>query len=231
LPYRVSVSIGPSLDCWKEPAWSAGSRRNAITRPEQSEQTMTNTATLTVQRPVSDRKQVIRSARTGVVVGVIGSLMMAGYAMIASATYQHNGFFTPLYHIASTFVSPKSLMTSMQKAMTGTTFYVSFGAAVLGAMLHMMIGAMYGAPFAVVAARARLRGATLIAAGAVWGAVVFAMSSFVGLPLAAKIFDSGDQITHMARMVGYGTFLIEHVIFGMTVALILAVRRNSEATA
>lgn len=62
---------------------------------------MANTAPLTVQRPASDRKQLIRSARTGVIVGVIGSLMMAGYAMIASATYQHKGFFTPLYHIAS----------------------------------------------------------------------------------------------------------------------------------
>jgi hypothetical protein len=32
--------------------------------------------------------------------------MMAMYAMIAAATNQCTGFFTPLYHIAATLISP-----------------------------------------------------------------------------------------------------------------------------
>ena len=35
------------------------------------------------------------------------------------------------------------------------------------------------------------------------------------------IFSSGDPIAHMAAMVGYGTFLVEHVMFGLAAALVL----------
>lgn len=172
---------------------------------------------------------VAHAAKVGVLFGVVASLMMAGYAMIASATYQHHGFFTPLYHIASTFIAPTSMMTSMQHSMAGSTFYFGLGPALLGALIHMMIGAMYGAAFAIVVARLRLRRPMLIAAGAIWGVVVFAISSFIGLPIAAKIFDSGDQITHMAKMVGYATFLIEHVIFGLTLSMLMTTRPTAEA--
>lgn len=48
------------------------------------------------------------------------------------------------------------------------------------------------------------------------------ISSYVGLPLAAAIFSSGDQITNMAELVGYGTFLVEHLIFGLVLGLIIA---------
>jgi len=47
------------------------------------------------------------------------------------------------------------------------------------------------------------------------------ISSVVGLPLAAVIFTSGNQITNMAQLVGYGTFLVEHLIFGLFLGLIL----------
>mgnify|MGYP005812320525 CR=1 FL=1 len=49
--------------------------------------------------------------------------------------------------------------------------------------------------------------------------------SSVALPLAAKIVGSGDQITHMAATVGYGTFLAEHLLFGLALGLLLASRR------
>ena len=55
---------------------------------------------------------VKRGATVGVVGGVVGSIAMAMYAMIISAE-KHTGFFTPLYHIASTFISPNAMMTSM----------------------------------------------------------------------------------------------------------------------
>jgi len=184
----------------------------------------THAASTTVAAPWAT-KSWLKAGVVGGVAGFVASMMMAAFAMIASATYQHHGFFTPLYHIASTFISPATLMTSMQHAMAGNAFYFAFGPAVLGAVIHMMIGAMYGAAFGLAVAALRLRGRVLIAAGAAWGVVVFAISSWIALPIAAALFGSGDQITHMASMVGYGTFLAEHVLFGATLGLVLAVHR------
>ncbi len=176
--------------------------------------------------PVSQTTtRVARAVLRGAVFGMVASLVMAAFAMMAAATYQHVGFFSPLYHIASTFISPSTLLTSMKNAMAGDVFTFVAGPAVLGAIIHMMIGAMYGMMFALVAVLLRLRGAMLVAGGLLWGAMAFVLSSFVALPLAAKIFGSGDQITHMAATVGYGTFLAEHLLFGLALGLLLASRR------
>jgi hypothetical protein len=164
------------------------------------------------------------SALRGAVLGVGASLAMAAFAMMAAATYQASGFFTPLYHIASTLLSPETMMTSMAEAAGGNLFFFAVGPAVLGAAIHMMIGAMYGAVFAVVAGFVGLRGSMLVAGAALWGAVVFAVSTFVALPLAASLLGSGDQVADMASMVGYPTFLAEHVLFGLALGLLLARR-------
>ncbi|MPZ61197.1 MAG: hypothetical protein GEU93_07850 [Propionibacteriales bacterium] len=152
---------------------------------------------------------------------------MAMYAMIAGVTYQDTGFFTPLYHIASLWAAPDSMMTSMEAGMAGDMFTFTFGPAVLGAVIHMMTGAMYGALFGVIAALTHVRGAVLVLGGLVWGAVVFAFSAWIGLPVAAAIFGSGDPISNMASMAGWGTFLTEHLIFGVVLGLLLLGRRVS----
>ena len=179
------------------------------------------TATSTPTTPTTSLTWLIRAASRGAVAGVIASLMMAAYAMISAATYQGSGFFTPLYHIASTFISPDDMMSSMKGATGGSNFEFFAGPAILGALIHMMVGAMYGVGFGVLASLTRMRGMALVAAAVVWGGFVFVISSFVGLPLAAAIFNSGDQITNMAELVGYGTFLVEHLIFGLFLGLIL----------
>ena len=172
--------------------------------------------------PTTLRTSLVRAASLGAVAGIIGSLMMAAYAMLAAATYQGSGFFTPLYHIASVFISPADMMSSMESAaMGGSNFEFFAGTALVGALVHMMVGAMYGVGFGVLASLAKIRGMALVAAATLWGALVFVISSFVGLPLAAAIFDSGDQITNMAELVGYGTFLVEHLIFGLVLGLVL----------
>ena len=167
------------------------------------------------------------TALRGAWLGMVASLVMAAFAMMAAATYQGSGFFTPLYHIASTVISPGTMGTSMARAADGNLFYVAFRPAVLGAVIHMMVGAMYGAVFALVAPRLRLGGPTLALGGAVWGLVVFALSSFVALPLVAAVLGSRDQVADMARMVGYPTFVAEHVLFGLALGLLL-VRRPAE---
>ena len=156
--------------------------------------------------------------------GVIASLAMAMYAMVA-AWEKGTGFFTPLYHIASLWAPGDEMMLSMREAMSGTDFHFATGTAILGAMIHMVTGAMYGAIFGLVVSRLDLKVATLAGVGMAYGAMVFAMSSFVGLPLAAAVFDSGDPIENMAEMAGWGTFVIEHLIFGTALGLLVSLAR------
>lgn len=176
------------------------------------------------------RASLMRVAVAAAVAGVIASLVMAAYAMVAALTYQDSGFFTPLHHIASVFTSPEHMMTSMESAMAGARFEIVAGPALLGAVIHMMTGALYGAAFGLLAGLARLHGAVLVLAATVWGLLVFVFSAFVGLPAAAAIFDSGDQIADMAEMVGYGTFVVEHLIFGLVLGLVLAMRGRGART-
>lgn len=149
----------------------------------------------------------------GGVAGMIAGAGMAMFAMVASVTYQHHGFFTPLFHISALFGSPDAMMRSAMEAMAGNKFWFSAGPAVLGLLIHMMTGAMFGIGFAFLARR--LPRTLLVPAGAIYGLAVFVVSAFVGLPVAAKITGSGTTISDMASMVGYATFAIEHMMFGL----------------
>lgn len=170
-----------------------------------------------------------KGAALGAAAGLAASVVMAMYAMIV-AWIKGDGFFTPMYHIASLWISPSNLMTSMQDAMMQHDFHFAFGPAILGAMIHMMTGAMYGALFGLIVAAARVKGSALAIAGVGYGLLVFLISSFVALPLAAAIFSSGDQITHMARMAGWWTFVSEHLLFGLALGLIVLRGRGRTLT-
>ena len=60
-----------------------------------------------------------RGISVGVIGGFAGAALMAMYAMVVSATVKDVGFFTPLYHIASAFIDPKAMMTSIKGAAGG----------------------------------------------------------------------------------------------------------------
>ena len=63
----------------------------------------------------------------------------------------------------------------------------------------------------------------IVPAGAVFGLAVFVVSAFVGLPVAAKITNSGSTISDRASTVAWATFAIEHMMFGLVLG-VLAVR-------
>lgn len=159
----------------------------------------------------------VTTLKRGAVAGMIGAAVMAMFAMVASVTYQHHGFFTPLFHISAVTGSPQSMMTSTMRAAAGDKFWFTPGAAVVGLMIHMLTGAAYGMGIGLLL-RAVSR-PLLIPVGALSGLAVFAISSFVGLPIAASVTGAGSTVSHMARMVGYGTFLVEHVMFGLAVGV------------
>lgn len=54
----------------------------------------------------------------GAAAGLVASVVMGMYVMIASL-YNDTGFFTPLYHIASSIGSTTAMMNSMQAAGSG----------------------------------------------------------------------------------------------------------------
>ena len=144
---------------------------------------------------------------------MIGGAVVAMFAMVASVTYQHHGFFTPLFHISALFGSPDAMMRSAAEAMAGNRFWFSAGPAVLGLLIHVVTGAMFGIGFAFLARR--LPRIVLVPAGAMYGLAVFVLSAFVGLPVASKITGPGTTISDMASMVGWATFAIEQMMFGL----------------
>ena len=154
----------------------------------------------------------------GGIAGMIAGAAMAMFAMVASVTYQHHGFFTPLFHMSALFGSPDAMMRSATEAMTGNKFWFSAGPAVLGLLIHMLTGAMFGIGFAFLARR--LPRAVLVPAGAAYGLAVFVVSALIGLPVAAKITGSGSTISEMASMVGWATFAVEHMMFGFVLGVI-----------
>jgi uncharacterized membrane protein YagU involved in acid resistance len=144
---------------------------------------------------------------------------MAMFAMIAGATYLGSGFFTPMYHIASSLLNPQPMMQSMQAASQGNDFFFQGGTGVSGLLIHMMVGAAFGVIFALLARALHLRGGAAMVAGIVYGLAVMVIMSFVVLPVVASLFGGGKPIADMPVMVGWATFSIEHALFGAVLGL------------
>ncbi len=137
-----------------------------------------------------------RIVTTGAVGGAVGAIVMAIFAMIAAATYQHTGFFTPLYHIASPIIGTETMLRSI-----GTTYF-SAGPALVGLVVHMMVGIAFGVIFALVASRVGLRGPAAIGIGIVYGLAVMLFMAYIGLPITAAVLRGGDMVSDMATLVG-----------------------------
>lgn len=179
----------------------------------------------------SGSRPLARAATVGVVGGLVAAIVMAMYAMIANITYKDGGFFTPLYHIASAVISPKAMMTSMERAAGGQDYYFTAGPAIVGVIVHMMTGAITGAIFGVLAWVLKLRGAAVSVAGLLYGLLVLVANAFIGLPIVAALFGGGDPIADMPKMVGWGTFTIEHALFGLALGITVAALLPRPSTA
>jgi uncharacterized membrane protein YagU involved in acid resistance len=142
----------------------------------------------------------------GAVAGIIAGVMMAMYAMIASATFLHEGFFTPLYGIASPLVGMHDVMLSMQHGM-----FVDAGPMLLGLMVHMLWSAVYGIIFGLIARALHLSGILAVSGGLVYGLVILLLMSFIVLPVVGAGL--------LPAMVGWPSFTVQHLIFGMVLGL------------
>src|SRR5258708_26583279 len=105
-----------------------------------------------------NQNRLLSFLMAGGLAGMIGGAMMAMFTMIATATYLHIGFFTPLYVIASPLSGPQSMMTAMH----GGVFYFALGPAILGLVVHMMWSALWGIIFGLIASGLNLRAAAAV---------------------------------------------------------------------
>jgi hypothetical protein len=157
--------------------------------------------------------------RVGALLGVVAAVVMGMFAMIASATYHDTGFFTPLHHIASALIGPTAMTRSMEAGMAGDAFAISVGPALLGLALHLGTGAFWGAIFGLIVSTGWLRGVTGLVAGIVYGLAVMVVMAFLALPVIAAVFGGGEPVSDMPRLAGWGTFAIEHAMYGAVLGL------------
>jgi uncharacterized membrane protein YagU involved in acid resistance len=157
----------------------------------------------------------------GAAAGVLASMVMGMYAMVASL-YHDTGFLTPLYHIASSVGSPTAMMDSMKAAMGGDGTFFAAGPALVGAVIHMMVGAVAGVVFVLIASLRSFPARVVIVAGVGFGLVVMLVNALVVLPLTARVLGGGDPVADMATVVGWGTFTVEHALFGLVLGALVA---------
>ena len=175
---------------------------------------------------------VSRAISVGITAGVIGSLAMAMYAMVISGSIKHAGYFTPIYHIASSMISDKAMETSLLGPLKGQNFFFDFGPAIEGVIIHLTVGAIAGAIFGILISKIHASREFTVVAGTMFGLLVLVVNGFVGLPIAAHLFGGGKPISDMANIVGWGNFAGEHAIFGMMLGIVVAVKlgHSSKAT-
>jgi hypothetical protein len=164
-----------------------------------------------------------RIAQRGIFAGFVASTIMGLLAMVASATYQGRGFFTPAYHVAFV-IDPNTMGIALAQAGAGERFYFAREAFVFGLAAHIIVAGIFGALFSLVALKLRLRGIRALVGGVAYGLVVMVVMSALLLPVAASLSGAGEPISRMGSEIGWPTFAILHAIFGLALGGWLYVR-------
>jgi hypothetical protein len=154
-----------------------------------------------------DQNRFLGFLIAGAIAGMIGGAMMAMFTMIATVTYLGMGFFTPIYVIASPLAGPQSMMTAMHRGV----FYFALGPALLGLVVHMLWSALWGIVFGLIASGLHLRGAAAVIGGMIYGVLVMLVMSFIVAPIVGA--------PNFFQVLGWPTWTIGHLLFGMVVGL------------
>ena len=159
----------------------------------------------------------------GISAGFGAATVMGLLAMLTSATYGGRGFFTPAYRVAF-LIDPNTLGQSIQKAEAGERFFFSQQSFVFGMAAHVMVGAFFGALFAVLAMKLHLREKRALVAGLIYGLVVMVFMSALVLPMAAQMSGAGQPMSRMGGEIGWPTWIVLHAIFGLALGAWIYVR-------
>ena len=164
-----------------------------------------------------------RIAQRGIFAGFGASTIMGLLAMVASATYQGRGFYTPVYHVAF-IIDPNTMGASLARAGAGERFFFSQEAFVFGLATHIIVAGIVGALFSLVALKLHFAGTRALVGGAIYGLAVMVVMSAIVLPVAASMTGAGDPISRMGSEIGWPTFATVHVVFGLALGAWIYVR-------
>jgi hypothetical protein len=128
---------------------------------------------------------------------------MKAWAMVASAA-MGMGYFTPLLMIGGTFIGPEAMVGG-----PGIILY--------GLFLHLVVSISFGILFSAMVRRDTPNSAAILS-GIAYGMGVLLLMTFVVVPLTNQVMR--DRIPLMA-----GSFVLEHVLYGLGVAFAPAIRR------
>ena len=137
----------------------------------------------------------------GAFVGVLGGILMALFVMLATATYLQMSLFTPLYAIAAPLTGPQALITSLLRG----SFYLAFGPALLGMVIHLLWAALWGVVFGLLARRLHLTGGLAIISGLVYGVLVMLVMIFIVVPIVGA--------PNLLQLLGSFSFTIANALF------------------
>ncbi|MEX2031541.1 MAG: hypothetical protein WEA81_01615 [Dehalococcoidia bacterium] len=143
------------------------------------------------------------SVRTVLVGGIVASLVIAMWEMIVEGVLPGGaGFFGP----------PIAIGASVVRELQGSPNPIPFdlAALVLGLAGHMMNSVILAAAFGVAVGRRGLGTSTLVAAGIVWGVLVFAAMWFVIVP----------AVDPLVLNLNWIAFLVGHVMWGAALGLL-----------
>jgi uncharacterized membrane protein YagU involved in acid resistance len=171
----------------------------------------------------ADRAAFELTLERGVFAGMVAGVALGLFAMVASATYQGRGFFTPMYH-AAFIIDGQTMGVAIDKAGSGEPFYFARETFLFGMIIHVMVGGALGVAFALVAKKLHLHGLRALAGGLVYGLAAMALMSLVVLPQAATLFAAGKPISRMGDQIGWPTFVAQFAVFGFVLGLWLYFR-------
>jgi len=155
---------------------------------------------------------------------------MALFMMVASASWAHAGVFTPFYRIAA-ILDPAAFEISRQEAATGSPFWLEPQTALPGACVHLALAGLFGMLFVLlVHGGLDRRPGGLLLAGVACGLLVAVVMVPV-LRLAARVLGGGALIADLPAHLGWPTYLAMHLVYGLSLAAVVALRARWSAPA
>lgn len=149
---------------------------------------------------VSEREHTRAAAIHGAMAGVLGAIVMALLMMMVTAG-RGDGFWTPLQLIG------------------GVAFgsaWQSFGAALLGGVIHLMVGAVVGALYGVLTRHVEgMVYSTML--GIVFGIAVFAPATYLILPVVDPV---------MYETMHLGVLFMAHIVYGLVTGAAVGALRH-----
>jgi hypothetical protein len=148
---------------------------------------------------------------------------MGLFMAVASATWGDAGFFTPFYRIAAV-LDPAAYDISLEQAAAGSRFWFEPQTALPGACVHLGLAAFSGMLFGLLwrGDRRAGPGATLLAAVA-WGLAVAAAMVPV-LHFCGQAVGGGGLIADAPSSIGWPTYVAMHLVYGLGLGAIVALR-------